>query len=592
MHSVATTAIHYAQSKEQILSCLNNLKTILLAWKDNKLTERVNELAQKLKENKFNLVVLGQFKRGKTTLIDSLLGCDLLPVAVVPLTSAVTFIRYGEHQRIEVVFTNSERKEIAQHELVDYITEKGNPENRKNVRYVEIFYPSPFLKDGVVLTDTPGIGSVYLHNTDTTYDFIPKVDAAIFIVSTDPPITQTEVEFLREVKQYVDKIFFVLNKIDYLSEAEQREALDFTASVIRKQVGNGDVTLYPISARLALEGKARNDKGLLERSRLQELEERIEEFLIKGKGQTLLSSISRSILRLIAEAEFSLQLEIKTTITPLEELETKINEFNRQFRVIQKEQEDFEYLLKGEIGKLNAYIEEQLKQFEEDEPRHLQKRLKEFARQQLQLNGREFLHAIEGYFRHCLISDFDEWRQVKEKEISRQFEQILQRFAEKTNSFIERIITLSADLFEIGVEPFAAIEGFTAKSNFYYKIEDDPVMLGVDVKKVYPLLPKGISHQLLTNAVLKKIYEKVSMNCGRVRYDFIERVEKSYAEFKRSLDQKIQTIISEIGAVLEKGIQRKKQSEQEVNEQLKKLRSALKAVRGVKEQLTMIKLTS
>jgi predicted GTPase len=91
----------------------------------------IAQLIDKLRQNRFNLVILGAFKRGKSTLINALLGEPILPTAIVPLTSVVTVLGYGEHLNIEVLFQNGERKTISQQELVDYITEKGNPRNRK-----------------------------------------------------------------------------------------------------------------------------------------------------------------------------------------------------------------------------------------------------------------------------------------------------------------------------------------------------------------------------------------------------------------------------------------------------------------------------
>ena len=131
-------------------------------------------LIDKLRQNRFNLVVLGAFKRGKTTLINALLGEPLLPTAIIPLTSMVTILTYGERLTIEVLFHYGERRKISQPELVEYITEKGNPRNQKGVREVAITYPSEYLQDGVRVIDTPGVGSVYCHNTEVAYNYLPR----------------------------------------------------------------------------------------------------------------------------------------------------------------------------------------------------------------------------------------------------------------------------------------------------------------------------------------------------------------------------------------------------------------------------------
>ncbi len=201
---------------------------------------------------------MGQFKRGKTSLINALLGADILPVAVVPLTSIVTIITYGEALRIRVYFNDGRIQEIKPESLSEYVTERGNPKNIKDVKEVVITYPSPYLKDGVRLIDTPGVGSIYQHNTDVAYQYLPKSDAAIFLLSVDQPMSKAELDFLSDVREYSNKIFFLLNKADYLNEKDLQESMDFSKSVLKEAMGT-EVRIFPVSARLALEGKISGD---------------------------------------------------------------------------------------------------------------------------------------------------------------------------------------------------------------------------------------------------------------------------------------------------------------------------------------------
>ncbi|MGE5301292.1 MAG: dynamin family protein, partial [Acidobacteriota bacterium] len=139
------------------------------------------DLREKIETNAFNLVVVGQFKRGKTSLINALLGADILPVAVVPLTSIATVMTYGEALRIMVYFNDGNVAEIRPESLPEYVTEKGNPKNVKDVNEVVVTHPSHYLKGGVRLIDTPGVGSIYQHNTDVAYRYLPKSDAVLFL---------------------------------------------------------------------------------------------------------------------------------------------------------------------------------------------------------------------------------------------------------------------------------------------------------------------------------------------------------------------------------------------------------------------------
>jgi hypothetical protein len=102
---------------------------------------------------------------------------------------------------------------------------------------VEISHPAPILHHGVVLIDTPGIGSTYDHNTDVTYEFLPQVDAAIFIASVDPPLSRAEKDFLVAIREHAAKLFFILNKVDYVADAERRELVEFLRTVLATELG-------------------------------------------------------------------------------------------------------------------------------------------------------------------------------------------------------------------------------------------------------------------------------------------------------------------------------------------------------------------
>ncbi|MFN3398115.1 MAG: dynamin family protein, partial [Sulfurimicrobium sp.] len=223
-------------------------------------------LQARVQSSVFRLVVVGEFKRGKSSVLNALIGADILPVGVVPLTAIATLLEYGAEPAVRVVFLDGSERQVPLETLWDFVTEKGNPANEKGVSEVHIAWPSAWLKSGVRLVDTPGIGSIYRHNTDVTYRFLPKADAVLFLLSVDQPVGQAEQDFLKEVREYAGQIFFLLNKTDLLSEADLAESVAFTSRVLAEIMG-GAVPVFPVSARLALEGRKSGAKGLLEKSR-------------------------------------------------------------------------------------------------------------------------------------------------------------------------------------------------------------------------------------------------------------------------------------------------------------------------------------
>ncbi|MBN1103060.1 MAG: dynamin family protein, partial [Deltaproteobacteria bacterium] len=350
----------YTELRKTLLEKIGDLQVYCSQKNNVRVEEGLKDLCSKLLENRFHLVVLGQFKRGKSTFINSMLGNALLPTSVIPLTSIVTVLRYGERETVEVLFQDRSRRVIPKDDLAVYVTERGNPNNAKRVKQVEISFPSQYLRDGVSIIDTPGVGSTFENNTEMTYNYLPHVDAALFLLAVDPPISQSEVAFLKDVRQHVEKIFFIQNKIDYLSKEERDESLAFSKEVIEKALGTDSIRIYPLSARMALEGKQTGDPDLVERSGLPLFDQVLGGFLLKAKGKTILQNALNSARRLLADEEVTVELQTRAIATPLDELEKKIKVFQAKMEAVKQDREDTRYYFEGEINRLIDLLDRDL----------------------------------------------------------------------------------------------------------------------------------------------------------------------------------------------------------------------------------------
>ena len=174
----------------------------------------------------------------------------------------------------------------------------------------------------------------------------------IFVVSVDPPLSKSEHQFLKDVREFVDKVFFVLNKIDQVSDSDREESLEFTARVIEEEVGPRKVRIYPLSARWALEGKRAGDDLLLGRGLLPEFERQLLDFLAREKGRVFLQSVVNNLLKLISDETISFQLEQEAIKLPLQELTNRIERFEQEMKDIEKDRENTQFLLKGHLGKI------------------------------------------------------------------------------------------------------------------------------------------------------------------------------------------------------------------------------------------------
>src|SRR4026209_653760 len=132
-------------------------------------------LLERLRLSVFYVACVGQFKRGKSTVLDAMLGESILPVGVVPVTAVPTVVRYGPARSAKIHLKNGASRPIRIDEVESYISEVENPGNAKLVQAVEIFLPNDLLAHGVCLVDTPGLGSVFDLNTAATQQFVPHI---------------------------------------------------------------------------------------------------------------------------------------------------------------------------------------------------------------------------------------------------------------------------------------------------------------------------------------------------------------------------------------------------------------------------------
>ena len=222
--------------------------------------EETRKLQERLEDKKVTIAVIGQFKRGKTTLINTILGAPLLPVGIVPITAAITRIEYAEQKdgadstMATVYFTNGLSQQVPAADLHAYISEQENHDNERGVAEVELLTDADFLKDGLTLVDTPGVGSVHEQNSKSAMDFARESDGVIFMLSVDSPLNQIEVDFLRKVRRFAGKFYFAVNKIDRVDEEEMAEYLDYCRDLIIAIMELEDedakaLKLLPVSAK-------------------------------------------------------------------------------------------------------------------------------------------------------------------------------------------------------------------------------------------------------------------------------------------------------------------------------------------------------
>ncbi len=545
----------YKEIRDSITDIIRDLESSDGYPISRSIMEGLGEVKRKLETENFHVVVMGQFKRGKTTFINALLGEEILPSSVVPLTSINTVLRYGEKVEAVVHFLDGNTREIGVAALPDFVTEKGNPENHLKVRYVEVFHPSTFLRDGVCLVDTPGTGSTYLHNDEMAYSFLEHADAVIFMLSADPPVSRSELDFLHRIRTNVRKVFFVQNKVDYLGSEDLEESLAFNHKVISDAVDLRDVVIHPLSAKAALEAALVGDELRLKSSGLPEFMAVLEQFLMKEKGKLLLESCARKLRRLVEEEFASLQLETALLDQPLEELERKVSSFREQMEYIRREREEVRMLIRGDHERLvRDLLDDEVGRFKREQTGPLLGRFEDFLEENATLSAFALDEALSDFIRTQIMETFILWRHVQEERLSEAFRSMAGRYMEKANAVANRILEIAGEHFGLTLPRLETEIVLSDEGEFWFKMEDPLTDLEVVMGAITKMLPKGLSRRLIRKKRREELLTLFDRHCGRVRYDFFLRLQKSVDVLSFRVDEVIEGTLQAIEGGIEKAL--------------------------------------
>jgi GTPase SAR1 family protein len=535
----------------------------------------IEALEGKLASNAFDLVAIGQFKRGKTSVINALIGEELLPVGVLPLTSIVTVLGYGEALSILVRYEEGRSEEIPRERLREFVTEAGNPHNEKHVSEVAIAFPSEWLKEGLRLVDTPGIGSVYQHNTDVARRFLPKADAVLFLLSVDQPASQAELDYLKEAARLASRIFVLVNKADLVGEAELSELLQFTRRALADLPGQG-ASLFAVSARLALEGRKRSCEELIARSGFPAFLQRLKSFLSGEKEEVFLRSLARAGLRLVAQARLELELELKALAAPLDELEQKLQRFRSRRSELLAARDEYLVLARAERNRLlRDVVEQDLAAFEgllAAEIGRLVERRFEESRGQPARKLAETLHrhAVEE-----VRSRFDAWRAEEDRKVSGAFAAACTRIATRLDAAVDDLYRFAADLFAVSYDAIRAEALWDEDSRLRYKFWHQPASLYLLASSAVLALPRFVGERMILRRAREAAVDAVHTQSGRVRYDFQQRLERSALAFEAAMSASIANVLEGLERAFSNGTAQQKTGKADADRRRRSIESAL-----------------
>lgn len=300
----------FQAQKQQVLTLFS--KAIFAARQHNReaIGKGLQEAQAYLEQEQMVLVVCGEFKQGKSNLINALLNePNLFPVDIHITTSLVSTISYGETEKITVYFDNGQSKQIPRAEISKYVTEQKNKDNQKEVSLLTIETPNPLLKQGLLIADTPGVGGLYKNHAEISYAYILNADAVLYVSDAQVTLSELELQFVKKIESRCQNFLFAVTKID------REENYQLTVENNRKKLAQvlerseDSLTIIPVSSYLKEVYLESQDPEDLEDSNFPILEKELWQFLNQQRGYILILRALNKLGQYVSEIKQPIQAE-------------------------------------------------------------------------------------------------------------------------------------------------------------------------------------------------------------------------------------------------------------------------------------------
>lgn len=368
----------YRQTVAQLRDTLMTLKGYcdMLGMKNT--SDSIDEVMKKNAEDSFDIAIVGEFRRGKSTLINALLGKDILPSDVLPTTATLNRVTYGISPFVKIEYKNGTSEDIDIDRLSDYVTKltEESEQRAQTIRQATVYYPVNYCKNNVDIIDTPGLNDDE-NMTEVTLSVLPQTDAALFVIMAQSPFSEYERDFLENKMLVSDigRIIFVVTRIDSFDEEDADRVIDNISGRIRKYVVEkakkvlgedseefadyqrklGSIKVLGVSAKQALKAKKNNDQDLWEQSRFGAFETELERLLTEDRGAISLQVQVSKVLSVSAEIIKTIELRNNALQMGEDEFNEKYAQAKEKIAQIRERREnEFERI---HISARNAYAE-------------------------------------------------------------------------------------------------------------------------------------------------------------------------------------------------------------------------------------------
>lgn len=484
----------YETYQNMVMTVNTGLREMKKLCKDLKLDENgkaLQKAGEKLENHKFAVGIMGEFKRGKSTVINSLLEKEIMPADIMPATATMNRVTYDLQPRAELQMRDGSVQSVPVDQLKNYVTKLNDESERMaaNINEAVVYYPCKFCQNGVDIVDTPGLNDDERMNK-ICEEVIPKLDAVIMVITPDNPFSMSEADFVRSKLMASDlgRVLFVINKIDMVDEEERDKVVKELTRRIQKGVLEkmaalygensqqysdakqkmGSIRVYPISARNALKGKQKGDRQLIEESGTIPFEEALTHMLVEERGALELAGPLNAIQHASVEAAKAAETQKRALELSSEEFTARQQAALQEIKELREKKKEEKKRLEDRAVNIKAQTETKIAEFYPQ----LEKRLYEVVDSTeidvKTLKKEEGQAAAAEKLKKAVSDELQSSMSAWSERLQIELEQVIGKEVIKLGSFMEEM-TQRVDTIQLEIS--AGKKGFDA---------GDAVMLGVD----------------------------------------------------------------------------------------------------------------
>lgn len=421
-----TPSAQLAVSREQVEDLLNELAEISAQSGLNLLTREVREeRIPAFRQGRMSVVVLGEFNHGKSTVVNALLGEEILPVGITPTTAVITHLVYGDKPHAEIQPPRGGARTAIAYDQLGKAIKHENDEGSEP-EYVEIQYPNALLADSLVLVDTPGVNDISRQKVEITYGYVPKADVILYVLDATQVLKKSEITFIKErlLKANRDRIIFVLGKTDALSPQDLVEVETYARERLTALIG--PVELFAFSGREALKAQREGREPPAEFSAFRQY---LMHFLRTNKALILVDSALAGGLRVAAMLEQNLAIKRQGYLLEKADLQQRIqrveDKLEQSRQLIAR---NIDHINEG-IGAVAATARHNLRTFVTDFQTSLPQQIERAEARDIKL-----------YLSAWVQDSFKEWLEEEGARIARKLEDLAEEVIEVTNESMRETV--------------------------------------------------------------------------------------------------------------------------------------------------------